>query len=183
MVPPVQLLQPVSPDLAGALEMRETSEPGGASELGETPEPGGLDDFDGPPTPLPLVERRISHLRRVTPPVGSVRYGGEGKWGSVGGENRPAPDITTALSGVHVPSAISEPSADSDLSTEGSETSSSNRIRPVFAMTRTAPRQLEPYLLGSRVSEELGRFTAQTRALNQETAGLKSMFGPNYGGK
>ena len=50
-------------------------------------------------------------------------------------------------------------------------------------MTRTAARQLESHLLDSRVDDELGRTKAQTRALNQETAGLESTFGPDEGGK
>ena len=100
VVPPVQLQQPASPKMGGAPELEGTSEPGGASELGETPEPGGLDDFDsGPPIPLPLLGRGIPHQRRVTPPAGSEGYGGEGERGSVGGENRSAPDSTTASSG------------------------------------------------------------------------------------
>ena len=84
-VPPVQLQQSASPELAGAPEPGGTSEPGrksesvGTSELGEKPEPGGLDDFDsGPPTPLPFLGRGILHQRRVTPPAGSVGHGEEG---------------------------------------------------------------------------------------------------------
>ena len=52
-------------------------------------------------------------------------------------------------------------------------------------MARTAARQLESHLLDSRVGDELelGRSRAQTRALNQEAAGLVSMFGPDEGGK
>ena len=45
-VPPVQLQQLASPELAGVPELGGTSEQGGESELGETAEPGGLDDFD-----------------------------------------------------------------------------------------------------------------------------------------
>ena len=50
-------------------------------------------------------------------------------------------------------------------------------------MARTAARQLESNLLGSGVDEELGRTRAQTRVLNQEAAGLVSMFEPDEGGK
>ena len=58
VVPPVQLQQPASPEVAGAPEMRTTSEQGGAPELEETPESWRLDYFDsGPPTPLPLLGR------------------------------------------------------------------------------------------------------------------------------
>ena len=49
-------------------------------------------------------------------------------------------------------------------------------------MARTAARQLKSHLLESRVGEELGRTSAQTRALNQEADGLVSMFGPDEGG-
>ena len=165
-------------------DRRRTSEPGGASELGETPEPGGLDDFDfGPPTPLLLLGRGIPHHRRATPTAGNVGYGGEGERGFVDGENLPAPDTTTAPSGVHSPSVSSEPSADGDLSAEESETSSSGENSPVPTMARTAARQLESHLLDSRVGDELGRTGAQTRALNQQAAGLVSMFGPDEGGK
>ena len=100
VVPPVQLQQPASPQLGGTPEVEGTSEPGGASELRETPESGGLDYFDsGPPNPVPLLGRGISYQRRVTPPAGSEGYGGEGVWGSVGGENLWTPDTTTAPSG------------------------------------------------------------------------------------
>ena len=184
VMPPVHLQQPALPELGGVPEPGGTSEPGGASELGETPEPGGLDDFDsGPPTPLPLMGRGIPHQRRVTPPAGIAVYGGEGERGSVGRENLPTPDTTTASSGVYSPSVSSELSADGDLSAEGSETSSSDESSPVPTMVRTAARQLESHLCDSRVGDELGRTRAQTRALNQEAAGLVSMFGPMKGAK
>ena len=50
-------------------------------------------------------------------------------------------------------------------------------------MAWTAARQLESNVLGSGVDGELGRTRAQTRAHNQEVAGLVSMFGPDQGGK
>ena len=50
-------------------------------------------------------------------------------------------------------------------------------------MAWTAARQLESHLLDSRVGDELGRTRAQTRAVNQEVAGLVSIFGPDEGGK
>ena len=73
--------------------------------------------------------------------------------------------------------------ADGDLSAEGSEASSSDVSSPVPTIARTAARQLESNLLGSGVDEELGRTRAQTRVLNQEAAGLVSMFEPDEGGK
>ena len=77
----------------------------------------------------------------------------------------------------------SEPSADGDLSAEGNETSSSGESSPVPTMARTEARQLESNLHGSGVDEELGRSTAQTRALNEEATGLVSTCGPDVGGK
>lgn len=61
VVPPVQLQQPASPKLAGALELGGTSLPGGTSELGETPGPRGLDDLGAAaPIPLPQLGERNS---------------------------------------------------------------------------------------------------------------------------
>ena len=184
VVPPVQLQQPALPQLGGMPEPGGTSEPEAGSELGETPEPGGLDDSDsGPPTPLPLLGRGIPHRRRVTPPAGCVGYVGKGERGSIGGDTLSAPYTTTAPSGVYSPSVSSEPSADGDLSAVESETSSSGENRPVPTMARTAARQLESNLLRSGVDEAFGRTRAQTRALNQEAAGLVSIFWPDEGGK
>ena len=157
VVPPEQLQQPASPELGEAPETGGTFEPGGASDLGETPVPGGLDDFDSAPrSPLPLLGREISHQRRVTPPVGSVGYVGEGERGSVGGDNLSASDTTTAPSGVWSPSESSAPSADGDTSVEGSETSSSDETSPVPTMARTAARRIESHLHGSRDDKGLG---------------------------
>ena len=50
-------------------------------------------------------------------------------------------------------------------------------------MARTAARLLESHLLGSGIDEEFGRTRAQTRALNQDAAGLVGMCGPDEGGK
>ena len=70
-VPPVQLQQLASPELAKVPELGGTSGQGGASELGETAKPGGLADFDsGPATRLPMLERGIPHQPRVALPAG-----------------------------------------------------------------------------------------------------------------
>ena len=131
-VPPVQLQQSASPELAGAPESGGTSEPGVTSELRETPEPKGLDKYDsGPPTPLRVLGRGIPHERPAKIQAGSVGHGGEGERGSVGGKNMPAPDTTTAPSDVYLSSESNEKSADGDISVEGSETSSSDESRPV----------------------------------------------------
>ena len=50
-------------------------------------------------------------------------------------------------------------------------------------MVRTAERQFESNFLGRRDGEELKRTRAQTRALNQEAAGLVSMIEPDQGSK
>ena len=71
-----------------------------------------------------------------------VVCGGEGERGIVGGENMPAPNTTTDPSDVYSPSVSSEPSADGDLSVEGSETSSSDKSSPVPTMARIAAGQL-----------------------------------------
>ena len=85
--------------------------------------------FDsGPPTPLPRLRRGIPHQRQLIPPADSVGYGGKYERGSVGGENVSAAETTTAPSGVYSPSVSSEPCADSDLSTEASETSLSASV-------------------------------------------------------
>ena len=83
----------------------------------------------------------------------------------------------------HLVFVRSEPSAGGDLSAEGSETSSSGENSPVSTMARTAARQPESHALESRVGEEFGPTRAQTRALNQEAAGLVSIFGPDEGEK
>ena len=81
-VPPVQLQQLTSPELAGAPELEGTSEQGGASGQGETAEPGGLDDFDsGPATRLPVPGRGIPHQPRVASPSGCVGNGDQGEGG------------------------------------------------------------------------------------------------------
>ena len=153
-----------------------------SSELGKTPEPGGLEDFDsGPLSPLPLLGRGIPHRRRATPLVRSVTHGGKCEWGSMGGENLPAP--TTAPQDVVLSSESNETSAYGDISVEGSETSSSDESRPGSMMMRTAERQLESNFLGRRDVKELEPTRAQTRALNQGAAGLASMFGPDEVGK
>ena len=85
----------------------------------------------------------------MTPPAGSVGYGGEGERGSVGGENLLVPDSTTAPLGVISPSVSSEPSGDGDPSVEGRETSSSGERSPVPTLAGTASCQLG--ILGSRV--------------------------------
>ena len=97
----------------------------------------------------------------------------------MGGENLLAPHTTTAPPHVYLSSESNETSADGNISAEGSETSSSDESRPVPTMVRTTERQLEPNFLGLRDDEELGRTRVQTRALNQDAAGLVSMFGPD----
>ena len=163
-VPPVQLQQLASPELAGAPELGGASEQGGASELGETAELGGLDDFDsGPATRLPMLGRGIPHQPRVASPAGSVGNGGQGERGSVDGVNMPAPDATTAPSGDYLSSVSSESSVDGENPVEAS---SSDENGPVTTMARTAARQLESHLVGPGDGEQLGRTRAQTRALN-----------------
>ena len=180
-VPPVQLQQLASPELAGAPELGGTSEQGEASELGETAELGGLDDFDsGPATRLPMLGRGIPHQPRVASPAGSVGNGGQGERGSVNGVNMPPPDATTAPSGDCLSSVSSESSVDGE---NPGEASSSDEIGPVTTMARTAARQLESHLVGPGDGEQLGRTRAQTRALNQDAASLVSVFGPDEGGK
>ena len=62
-------------------------------------------------------------------------------------------------------------------------TSSSDESRPESTIVRTAERQLVSSFLGRRDGEGQGRTRAQTRALNQDAAGLVSMFGPDEGVK
>ena len=94
---------------------------------------------------------------RVTPPVEFIGCGTQDGRGSVRGENLPTPDRTTSPTGVYLPSVGSQPSADGDLSIDGSETSSSVEKGPVPAIgARTVEHQLESRLLCSRVGGELG---------------------------
>ena len=112
-VPPVQLQQLVSPELAGAPELEGTLEQRGASELGETAETGGLDYFDsGPATRLPMLGRGIPHQPRVASPAESVGNGGQDERGAVDGVIKPAPDATTTPSGDYLSSVSSESSVD-----------------------------------------------------------------------
>ena len=177
-LPPVQLQQLASPELAGVPELAGTSGQGEASGLGESAEPGGLDDFDsGPATRLPKLGRGIPHQPRVASPAGSVGNGGRG---SIDGVNMPAPDATTAPSGDYLPSVSSESSVDGE---NPGEASSSDENSPVATMARTAAHQLESHLVGPGDGEQLGRTRAQTRAFNQDAASLVSVFGPDGGGQ
>ena len=179
-LPPVQLLQLASPELAGVPELEGTSEQGGASELGETAEPGGLDDFDsGPATRLSMLRRGLPHQLRVASPAGSVGNGGQGERGSVDGDNLPAPDATTASSGDYLSSVSSESSVDGE---NPDEATSSDENGPATTMAQTAARQLESHLVGPGDGEQLGRTRAQTRALNQDAAGLARERGRDRGG-
>ena len=101
----------------------------------------------------------------------------------MGGENLPAPDTATAPPDVNLSSESNETSADGDISVEGRETLSSDESRPESTIVRTAERQLVSSFLGRRDGEGLRRTRAQTRALNQDAAGLVSMFGPDEGVK
>ena len=130
-VPPVQLQQLASLELAGAPELGGTSKQGGASELGETAEPGGLDDFDsGPSTRLPMLGRGTPHQPRVASPAGSVDNGGQGERGSVDGVNLPAPDAANTTSGDYLSSVSRESSVDGE---NPDEASSSNENGLVFS--------------------------------------------------
>ena len=103
-------------------------------------------------------------------------HGGKGEWGSVGGENLPAP--TTAPQDVYLSSESNETSTHGDISIEGSETLSSDESCPVPTMVRTAERLLESRFPEEIDGEELGRTRAQTRALNQDAAVVVRMLGP-----
>ena len=140
-VPPVQLQQLASPELAGVPALGRTSEQGGESELGETAEPGGIDDFDsGPANRLPMLGRGIPHQPQVASPAGSVGNGGQGERGSVDGVNRPAPDATTTtLSGDYL---LSVSSGSSVVGKNPDGASSSDENGPVTTMVGTAARQL-----------------------------------------
>ena len=117
-MPPVQLQQLASPELAGVPELGETLEQGRASELGDTAESGGLDVLDsGPATLLPILGREIPHQPRVASPAGSVGNGGQGERGSVDGVNLLAPDAITATSGDYLSSVGGEFSVDGETRT------------------------------------------------------------------
>ena len=168
-VPPVQLQQLASPELAEAIE------------LGGTSEPRGLDDFDSDPaTRLPMLGRGIPHQPQVASPVGSVGNGGQSERGFVEGVNMPAPDATTAPSGNYLSSVSSESSVDGE---NLGDASSSDENGPVTTMTRTAAHQLESHLVGPGDKEQLGRTRSQTQALNQDVASLVSVFGSDEGRK
>lgn len=94
----------------------------------------------------------IPHQRRVK----SLGQGSESGRGPVGDENQLAPDITTAPSGAYLSSAGNKPFAEGDLSVEGNEWSLPHESGPVPTVTRTAARELQSHLVGSRNGEELG---------------------------
>ena len=97
-VPPVQVKQSASSQLAGASELGGTSQPAWTSEVSEAPDQRGLDDFDSDPqTRLPLLRRGIPHQRRVTVPAKSADQGGEGERGFLGEKNQPAPATQLVL--------------------------------------------------------------------------------------
>lgn len=118
----------------------------------------------------------------MTSPAESTERGGEGERGSVGDENQPPPDDTTASSGVCFPSASIELSADGDLSVECGYSSLSDDGVPVPTTAPTTTRQLESSLVGSGQSEELGSTRSHMRALNREVVGIVTVLGPDEGG-
>ena len=180
-VPPVQLQQSASPELAGGPESGGTSDPGGRLELGQTPEQEGLEDFiSGSPTPLilPLLGRGIPHQRRATRPAGSVGHGVL----NVKRAQRPVKICRSPTLQLPHQKFFCHRRATRRL-----PTLISRRRRAIHRHRTTVVRclllcglgsecSLESNFHGRRNGEVLGRTRARTRALNEAATGLVSMF-------
>ena len=168
-------------------------EQGQTQGIENAPELEGTEDFvSDPTTPLPELERGISHKLRVVPPMTQTSGGfcaedvepnhtstASSESSNSDSSSQAGSDVSTSNSG-----------ALSDTSNSGGEAlgdvSSPESRAQTPTVVRTAERQRGAHMSGPGDDDGIRKVgtTAQTRALNQEAvAGLVSGIGPCKGGR